>query len=66
MCYEHVESYRSLAVKESLDRYDGPEPTLTKDEFAALPILDVDVQSYLRIEQERLPLNLDPPMSLAG
>jgi hypothetical protein len=57
MSHEHVESFRPLSVAENLDRHDAPEPTLTKDEADALAALSTHGQTFLRIEQERLPLD---------
>jgi hypothetical protein len=51
-----VELYRPLAVKEDLERYDQPDPTLTVAEANALASLQLTEGRYLRTEQERIPI----------
>jgi hypothetical protein len=51
-----IEAYRPLAVKEKLDRYDQPDPTLTLAETSALTALQLTDGKYLRTEQERIPV----------
>lgn len=51
-----VETHKTLAVEEELDRYDQPDPTLTPSETTALAGLELAEGRYLRIEQERIPI----------
>jgi hypothetical protein len=52
-----IEAYRPLGVKEDLDRYDLPDPTLIPAEASALTALHLADGKYLRIEQERIPIS---------
>jgi hypothetical protein len=52
-----IETYRSLGVKEKLDRYDQPDSTLTFAETGALKALQFTDGKYLRTEQERIPVS---------
>ena len=51
-----IEAYRPRGVEEDLDRYDQPEPTLTRAEASALAALQLADGKYLRTEQERIPV----------
>ncbi len=57
MAPEAIEAYRPLGVEEDLGRYDQPDPTLAPAEASALAALELSGGSYLRIEQERIPLS---------
>jgi hypothetical protein len=49
-----LEEHRTLAVRDET-RTDTPEPNLTDIETAALAALSAERDTYLRLEQERLP-----------
>jgi hypothetical protein len=49
-----LEEHRALAVRDAT-RADTPEPNLTDIEIAALAALSAEHDTYLRLEQERLP-----------
>lgn len=49
-----LEEHRTLAVRDET-RADTPEPNLTDIETAALAALSAEHDTYLRLEQERLP-----------
>jgi hypothetical protein len=49
-----LEEHRTLAVRDAT-RADTPEPNLTDIEIAALAALSAEHDTYLRLEQERLP-----------
>lgn len=49
-----LEEHRTLAVRDET-RADTPEPNLTDIETAALTALSAEHDTYLRLEQERLP-----------
>jgi len=51
-----IEAYRPRGVEEDLDRYDQPDPTLTRAEASALAALQLADGKYLRTEQERIPV----------
>jgi hypothetical protein len=50
-----IAAYQPLGVEECLDRYDPPDATLTLAETTALAALQRGEETYLRIEQERIP-----------
>ena len=50
-----LDRFRHLAVTESVARYDPPDATLTVEETHALNDL-ANIDGYLRIEQERIPV----------
>jgi hypothetical protein len=49
-----LEEHKALAVEDET-RADPPDPNLTAIETAALAALSTDHDTYLRLEQERLP-----------
>jgi hypothetical protein len=57
MTRDDMETYRPLGIKEGLDRYDQPDPTLTQAEASALGALELTERKYLRTEQERIPIS---------
>jgi hypothetical protein len=52
---ETLEAHRTLAVQDET-RVESPDPNLTDIETAALAALSSEDHTYLRLEQERLPL----------
>jgi hypothetical protein len=52
-----IAAYQPMGVGESADRYDQPDPTLTPAETSALAALQRAGETYLRIEQERIPVS---------
>ena len=52
-----IDAYLPMGVEESADRYDQPDPTLTRAETSALAALRRAEETYLRIEQERIPVS---------
>jgi hypothetical protein len=56
MSLADVENYRTLGVEEDLGRYDQPDPTLDQSEASALAALHLKDGTYLRTEQERIPI----------
>jgi len=57
MSREDVAKFRHLAVTENLTRYDAADPNLRPTEQRALDALTERGQ-YLRIEQERIPVDV--------
>jgi hypothetical protein len=49
--------YWHLKTEEEEQRWDGPDPTLTYDEHQALRLLADGDGPYVRIEQERIPID---------